>query len=41
MVNRHNFDSPHEGWLTYRIGDWVKNKRIHFIPYMRFVCHRD
>jgi putative transposase len=40
-VDRHNFDSPHEGWLTYRIGDWVKNKRIHFIPYMRFVCHRD
>ncbi|MGD0818665.1 MAG: helix-turn-helix domain-containing protein [Methanomassiliicoccales archaeon] len=40
-VNRHNFDSPHEGWLTYRIGDWVKKKRIHFLPYLRFVCHQD
>jgi transposase InsO family protein len=40
-VHRHNFDSPHEGWLTYRIGDWVKKKKIHFIPYLRFVCHRD
>jgi transposase InsO family protein len=40
-VDRHNFDSPHEGWLTYRIGDWVKKKKIHFLPYLRFVCHRD
>jgi putative transposase len=40
-VHRHNFDSPHEGWITYRIGDWVKKKRIHFLPYLRFVCHRD
>ena len=40
-VQHHNLDSPHEGWMTYRIGDWVKKKRIHFIPYLRFVCHRD
>jgi putative transposase len=40
-VNWHNFDSPHEGWITYRIGDLVKKKRIHFLPYLRFVCHRD
>ena len=40
-VNWHNFDSPHEGWMTYRIGDWVKKKKIHFLPYLRFVCHRD
>ena len=40
-VDRHNFDSPHEAWTTYRIGDWVKKKKTHFIPYLRFVCHQD
>lgn len=39
-VHRHNFDSPHEGWITYRIGDWVKKKRIHFLPFLRFANHR-
>ena len=40
-VHRHNFDSTHEIWTTYRIGDWFKKKRFHFILYLRFVCHRD
>ena len=31
-INWHNFDSPHEGWITYRIGDLVKKKKIHFLP---------
>jgi putative transposase len=39
-VHRHNFDSPHEAWITYRIGDWVKKKRIHFLPFLRFANHR-
>ena len=39
-VQHHNFDSPHEAWITYRIGDWVKRKRIHFLPFLRFVNHR-
>jgi putative transposase len=39
-VQHHNFDSPHEGWITYRFGDLVKKKRIHFLPFLRFVNHR-
>jgi putative transposase len=39
-VHHHNYDSPHEGWITYRIGDWVKKKRFHFLPFMRFINHR-
>lgn len=40
FVHRHNFDSPHEAWIMYRLGDWVKRKRIHFLPFMRFANHR-
>lgn len=40
FVDHHNYDSPHEGWLEYRIGDWVKRKKVHFLPFMRFANDR-
>ena len=39
-VQHHNFDSPHECWTVYRLGDLVKKKRDHFLPFLRFVNHR-
>jgi transposase InsO family protein len=39
-VGHHNFDSPHECWTVYRLGDLVKKKRDHFLPFMRFANHR-
>lgn len=40
FVDHHNYDSPHEGWLECRIGDWKKRKKIHFLPFMRFANDR-
>jgi len=39
-TEHHNFHSPHESWTVYRLGDLVKKKKDHFLPFMRFVNHR-
>jgi len=39
-VQHHNYDCPHECWTVYRLGDLVKKKRDHFLPFLRFANHR-
>jgi len=40
FVEYHNFSRMHFGYERYVIGDFRVCKKVVFLPFMRFVCHR-
>ena len=39
-VEYHNYSRYHFTYERHTFGDFEKKRKVHFLPYLRFVCHR-